>query len=62
MSSANHRFTRLSHEELVGVKWRCQRSRLGWSSQRVTSGPMWAERLSKIRCTSGCRAMTDLNH
>ena len=30
----------------MGVKCRCQRPRLGWANQSVTSGPMWAERLS----------------
>jgi hypothetical protein len=30
---------RLSHDELVGVKCKCQRARFGWSSQRVTSSP-----------------------
>src|SRR5512144_2696901 len=46
VSSLNHLSIRFSHEELVGVKCRCQRLRLECASQRVTSGDLWADRLS----------------
>ncbi len=38
VSSLNHRSTRLSQRELVAMKCRCRRERLGWASQRCTSG------------------------
>lgn len=44
VSSANQRSTRLSQEELVGVK--CS-TNLGWFvSQRFTAGVLWVEALS----------------
>ena len=38
VSCLNQPSTRFSHDELVGVKCRCHRARLGWSSQRVDVG------------------------
>jgi hypothetical protein len=39
-----------------GCEVQLQRARLEWSSQRMTSGPMWAERLSRTTWISRCRA------
>ena len=47
VSNENQPSTRLSHEELVGVKCRCHRSRLGCANHLATGGALWAERLSK---------------
>ena len=52
VSRANQRSTRLSQDELVGVKCRCQRACGGSANQRRTSGAIWAERLSKTTWTS----------
>ena len=50
VSSANQRSTRLSHDELVGVKCRTNR---GWAaSHRLIAGVLWVEALSSTRCTS----------
>ena len=46
VSSLNQRSTRLSHDEQVGVKCRCQRARLGSASHLATGGALCAERLS----------------
>src|SRR4051812_47793387 len=54
VSCANQPSTRFSHDELVGVKCRCQRARLGCSSHAVTGGAECAERLSSTTCTSRC--------
>ena len=62
MSSLNQPSTRFSHDELVGVKCRCQRARLGWASQSATGGALWAERLSNTtwisRSRGTCRSIS----
>ncbi len=52
MSCANQPSTRFSHDELVGVKCRCHRSRRGCASHSATGGALCAERLSNTTCTS----------
>src|SRR5437764_265825 len=54
VSCANQPSTRFSHDELVGVKCRCQRARFGCSSHALTGGAECAERLSNTTCTSRC--------
>jgi hypothetical protein len=49
VSSENHRSTRLSQDELVGV--RCRTNRGCAVSQRFTAGVLWVEALSRTRCT-----------
>ena len=50
VSSANHRSTRFSHEELVGVKWKWN---LGCrSSQVLMAGVLCVEELSSTTWTS----------
>jgi hypothetical protein len=50
VSSENQRSTRLSQDELVGVK--CMTNRGWFVSQRFTAGVLCVEALSKTRCTS----------
>ena len=53
--------TRLSHDELVGVKWRCQRRRFA-SCGLASHGPAGLDRLSKMMCSfrSGSTCMSIL--
>jgi hypothetical protein len=44
LSTENQHSTRLSHDELVGVKCRCQRRRFLWASQSRTGWLLWADR------------------
>ncbi len=57
LSTANqHSNTRSSHDELVGVKCRCQRRRFLWASQSRTGWLLWADRLSNSEeCRPGER-------
>ncbi len=55
LRTENQHSTRLRHDELVGVKCRCQRRRFLWASQSRTGWLLWADRLSKMRSERGLR-------
>src|SRR4051794_11851762 len=50
VNAENHRSTRFIHDPYVGVK--CRWKPLWRNSHLCTVGVLWAERLSKITCTS----------
>ena len=55
LRTENQHSTRLRHDELVGVKCRCQRRRFLWASQSRTGWLLWADRLSKMTSERGLR-------
>src|SRR6185437_15947967 len=50
VSSANQRSTRLSQDELVGVKWGWKRG--CFSSHSLIAGVVWVAELARTRCRS----------